>query len=311
MTATRYPGHAPWDEAWFLEGTLDDGLGVWLRYTVSDGVHPHVGVWAAVGPEHTGHRTVPLGDARWGDDPKIAAADAVLTERLARGSAGRIAWDLTLGARRAAPSLVPAVLDRLGVGRTYAPEASAVDVQGTLTIDGAVRPVQGRMVFGHLWGARSRVARWGWCHAIGFEDAPEVIFQALAAELGTPERHLPALTTLHLQMPGAAWDRTRPHQLITTRSRFDADRWSMVSRGRAVTIRATFDLGPPERRVLAAYVDPEGVPSWCRNTTFGVLTVDVLDRRSGTRTHLRTARALGEIAGRVRPDGDVVLPPSP
>ncbi|MCB9664219.1 MAG: hypothetical protein H6732_08910 [Alphaproteobacteria bacterium] len=308
MSDTRYPGRAPWDEVWFLEGVDASGAGFWLRGTIHDGVDPHVGVWAVWdGGEEPVRSWASLPLATVGTrGARLAHPDLELTADRFRGVTPRVRWDLRLEATVTPVPLVPALLERLGVGRTYEPVMPAARVRGTLEVDGATHAIDGSGVLGHLFGGRSRVASWGWCHAHDLAHDPPVVVEVLSARLGRPGRALPALTSVVVHWGDEVTALTSPTDLVRTRAHLGHESWRVRARHAGVDLAVEIGLGPAAHTTLARYDDPEGQPSWCRNTTHGLLSVRLAD---GARVRRwRTERALAELAGRVRPDGVVQIP---
>lgn len=307
--ATQHGGQRPWEEVWFLELHLPDGRGVWLRHTLSFGIHHQSGVWATWferdGRARGWHRAAPPESAEHGPAVLFDREDARLTPQRATGACGALCWDLELIAGAAQHRHVPAILTRLGLGRTYEPAILDLRVRGHVVLDGDRVDVAGaRGVLGHIFGGRNRVATWAWAHAPGFDGHPEVVFEALSARLGRADRPLPPLTTAVLTTRERTWRFSRLRDLVRTRSRFGGDVWHLRAIARDAQLRATMVL--PAVTALAAYTDADGRPIWCRNSTLSRITVH-LDHGRGTET-FHTRHASAEIAARRDPGGRVTLP---
>lgn len=306
---TRYDGTAPWDEVWFVEAITDAGAGLWLRTTLRhDAAGAEVAQWAVWWDEHgivTAWRGAPLETARLGADPWVAFADVAVGPHAAHGRAGSLRWDLAIEGPPPV-DLVPPALDRLGIGRSYQPAVPDARLDGTVVVDGVSHRVRARGVVGHLWGAGSRVAQWGWCHAAGASEHGDVVVEGLSAWIGSPR--VPPLSTLRLAVDDTTRTFAAPLELVRATARTDGQVWTLQTGrgGDRVTLR--FQLPGSRRVALAQYPGPDGAPpTYCRNTTHGRLDLRwTLDGRRGT---WRTARAIGEIASKVRPPGRVRIAP--
>lgn len=297
-----------------MELTLDDGRGLWLRHTVHRGRDPHVGVWAVLfdreGCSRGWHHAGSLDRLQGGRDPWFATPQARLTPRTAHGTLdgphGPLTWDLTLGHRGVTHRHVPRILTTLGLGRTYEPAILDLRASGHVQIDGdtvLIRDARG--VCGHIFGARNRLQRWSWCHGGGLGHEG-VTFELLSAQLSLPGLALPPLTSVVLHTPEATWRWSSLRDLVRTRAHFAGSRFSCVSRRGAVELQAHLQV--PERAALAAYQDPDGARTWCRNSTRVELQVHLRQPGAAHRSW-STDRALGELGTRTRPPGPVTVPP--
>lgn len=310
--ATRHPGHGPWDETWFIEGTTASGHGLWLRYTLLDapptGGPRRAALWAAWrpagGPLRTGYAEAPLDTISFGRSTLLSLPGGTLTTARADGAAGPIAWSLALHGGGWRADLVPAALGRLG--KTYRPAAPDLSAAGTVTVDGEVFVVRLAGVLGHLWGARSRLRGWGWAHTSRFADAPGTVFEALGAAFGAGSRTLRPVGAAVLHHRGRTWRFTGLRRVLASRATLGPRQWTLDARTREASLHATFTLPPPDRTVLAVYHGPTGAPVWCRNAPGGHLHV-VLARRGLPDLVLATDRAVGEVASDVAPADPPVL----
>lgn len=296
---TQHDG-APFAEAWFLEACLPDGSGLWVRHTLTDGSHREAAVWAMhSGDQLTAHKLAfDLDTLAHGDGVLFAGGGARLTPDRAIGALGPLRWDLHLHGGPLRHRHVPALLTRLGLGRTYEPAWPQLRLTGTLQLHGRALPVDGAVgVLGHLYGRRNRVVWWGWAHAT-FDDGS--VFECVSARLGHPQA--PPITSILWHTPTQTWRWSGVRDLVRTRSTHTDTTWTLRARTGGTTLRARFTL--PDRHVQARYHDPDGRTSCCRNSHRCRLVVQ-LDGPHGSTVQV-TNRALGELGDRIdRPNPDV------
>jgi hypothetical protein len=315
--ARRWPGHGPWDEVWFVEVSLGDGHSVWLRYVLGDGPHRRgLATWAiATLPggllADQGHhdlaglrpdRPVAHGDTLWLDAPDPAhLRPGEEQDGHARGTAGAAAWDLTLHVAPRTHRMVPGLVERLGVGRTYVPALLDLHVSGEVRIGGErLQLDRAPAVLGHIWGASNRTTAWAWCHAHLPDD--DVLFEGLSVRLG----RLPLLTTLGVWIGDEHIDLSRARHLVRTRSHLSADRWSFEARRRGVTLSGEARLPAPDRVAPVRYLDPgDGQIRGCRNSGGARLELTV-EQPSGTRRYVIDTAAF-EVATLGEPQEAVLL----
>lgn len=312
MIRTRWPGRGPWDEVWFLESVAPDGSALWVRTTLTDGVDPAAEVWIVAevdGRRHSAWRRLSLAQIRAGSDPLLEGPDVSWSPGRISGAAGDLRWDLRLVPRDAPDRLLPAVLDVLGVGRTYTPVWPSVEVQGEIAIGDTHHHLQLRGVLGHIHGRRSRLQRWGWTHASTFPDHDDVVVEVLAAELGGPLGWLGPLAAVRVQTHLGRFAFNDLSDLVRTHVAFDDDGFALRAHRDGARCHVRFDLA--DEVSLLRYRDAAGGTSWCRNSAHGTLrlTLDIPER--GLHLDVSTPHAMGELAGRARPPGDVLLPPEP
>jgi len=306
---TRWAGRRPWDETWFIEGTTRDGHGLWLRYTLTDGSDGRAAMWAAWRPAGgsacTGYVEVPLDAVVTGGDTLVGLPSGHLSPARAQGEAGPLSWDLALhGSGWWHSDLVPAPIGRLG--KTYRAAIPDLTALGTVTVDGTRHDVQVIGVLGHLWGARSRVKRWGWAHGARFDEAPGTVLEVLAAQLAVAGRPVRPVASVVLHHRGRTWAYNQLRHLLRSRVSLGDDRFEVVARGRTSTLRATLQLPERSRCVLARYDAPDGTPTFCRNAPGAGLSVH-LTRFGREVASLHTQRAVGELADTAAPDDPPVL----
>lgn len=302
--ARRWPGKGPWDEVWFLEIEAGPQQSLWLRYTLGDGEHRRgLSTWAiATDGEQIladqGHHRLgalrPVAGLSLGDDIE-------LTTTVARGMAGDARWDLALhvGARR--HRMVPAAIERLGIGRTYVPAGLDLHVTGEATVGGRTFKLErAPAVLGHIWGAKNRTRQWAWCHARFPEH--DVLLEGLSVGLGP----LPLLTTLGVWVGQTHIDLSSALQLARTMSQIDGDRWTFRATQRGLTVEGVAELPPSSQVATVRYLDPrDGGVRTCRNSGRSRLSLTVI---APDRTlHLDTTHAAFEVAAIGEPQGAIIL----
>lgn len=304
--AVAWRGEAAFEEIWFLQLRTTDGLGLWLRYTLQQGVTRQAAVWAVCtrGAHVRAERaSLPLEALSHQHGSWWSADIGALGPTRATGTCGAIGWDLEL--HRGGPDWqhVPSVVRALGIGRTYVPAAADLRVRGRLTIDGADREIVARGVLGHIFGGRNRVRTWAWCHQAGFTNSTDTVFEGLSARLqGAPR----PLTSVALSHQGRRYTFSTVRDLLTTSSSIGTSTWTFTARSAHARLEGTMRL-PDGLPVLVGYQDTEGNALWCSNTRFAELSLRLSEAASGRVILLRCDDAAGEIASRMRPDGDVLI----
>lgn len=298
----RHPGTGPFEEVWFLEIVLGPGEGLWVRYTLEDGVIQERGVWAVAfqGERAVGDRRAePLALPRGGR--LFEGSHGTLLPDRATGAVDGIAWDLRLRDQGRRHTFVPPMLARLG--RTYAPAAIDLRCDGHVVIDGRRRPVEdARGVLGHIHGRRNRVGSWTWAHTNLFPDAPDGVFELLSASLGPGRWRTPPLTTMALWVDGKKWSFSSLSDLVGTRVQRHGDALRFQAGRGPVTLEGEVAL-PRAPVALARYLDPSGQPLWCRNSRFGRVHLYIRDRAAGVDRELVSEQAAVEHAARHDPGG--------
>lgn len=303
----RFRSQPAFDEVWFLEAVDAAGAHVWARMTLRAGLDPCVETWFLFSrpgqPLVTAYERSPLEGVQLGQEPFIQTAHAHIGSHTADGTLQAVSWSLTLSGGRPPYRMVPARLERMGLGRTYAPVAPDVRVQGTITALGQVHAFDGRGTLGHIHGVRSRVHQWVWCHAALPGGA---VLEILSARLQVGPLQVP-MTSAHLSHPDGDLSFCRMQDLLRTRTRVRPDGWDITARRGDVSLRAHVAFHPDHPGQVLKYTAPDGASSWCRNTAHLHVRVSV-QRHDRSRFDGRTDQGIGEIGSR-EPHGRVCLPP--
>lgn len=324
----RQRGHY---EVWYL--TLHDpasGRAVWLRHTLTVPKDPSKPAYAAVwaftfdraGAGVEVMEKHPLEAFRWAEDgPTLGPVS--LTPTRARGTAGRVSWDLRLSAGPGAGSFrhVPEVLWRARLaGTNVSSPALQLHVSGEVEVGGE------RFTFdraigerGHVFGRR-HADRWAWAHVHHFDGAPDASLEGVSAEVKRFGLRLPVATPLVLQAGGKRWAWETARSIWSPVAAFDLGRWDVEARGADLfgvehLVRAKVTCAP-ETFVRVEYADPDGGRVWCNHTEVADAEVDVLVKDGAGWTLERRLVARGsvafEVAGRTpdpRPRRRLDLPP--
>ncbi len=287
----RWPGRGPWDEVWFLEVALPDGS-IWLRYTLADGPHRRgLATWAILnGPEGMRAEQQRFRLSSLHPGVPIKNDSLLLTPHDARGRAGSARWSLQLthGPRR--HRMVPAAMERLGVGRTYVPAGFDLTVSGDVSFgDRRWALDSAPAVLGHIWGASNRTRAWAWGHA-RFPDH-DAILELLVARLGP----LPALTSLGLWIGDEHIDLSGLRHLPRATVTWGDDEVVVRTRSRQGRVQVRCRLPADHEVATVHYVDPgDGALRTCRNS--GRSTVEVTVERGGSTRRMVTDHAAFELA---------------
>lgn len=297
------PDRVPFEEAWFIEGSLDNARAFWLRYTLrATAAHGlEAAVWAAavegdlVVAARQADPTPSLPDA--GGELVRTPAGGLSTGR-ATGSIGELSWDVSFEADRSHDHL-PHRLARLGLsGRHYASPGLDLRVSGSL----AIGPVSLRLdaapaVLGHIWGHRANTQAWAWAHCAAFDDHPEAQFEALSARLRVGGVTLPWATSAALAVHGRHHSFTRTRTLFQTVSNVHASTWSLEATDGQRRLRARAELPAAPRIVRVGLNHTNGATSAVHNSPLSSLRVHLTDPDLGE-VVLRSQRASLELAHR-------------
>jgi len=209
-------------------------------------------------------------------------------------AAGRaLRWDLRWSALSPPFAYFPAPLERIASGATYAivavPMARA---EGFVELDGErieCRDIPLEQT--HLFGGH-HAHRWGWVHAIGFEDDPDgylTLVWAVPHRLGG---RLPPVSSMALRLRGRE---LRPRGRQALRGVLWSDVGTDLARFSAtldgVSVEGEIHV-PVETLAGVVYHDPEGPEVYCANTEVADLSLRLRDR-DGTPSTARCVAACG------------------
>jgi hypothetical protein len=270
LGAPRWRGQRGRVEVWYA--TVSDhrtGTGVWVHHeTVAPkgDEEPYAHGWTAVfrpGLAPTVERFGPS-PTTTPDEAWHVAGGCELGDGWLRGEAGALAWDLTYRDTGAALFTFPrSVWDReLLPGAQIVPAPDAT-FSGSITVDGATSPVEGRGALARIYGHGS-AQRWGWLHADLDGGGTLEIVTATARRAAL--RRVPPLALVQLRLPGRPdWP---AHPLLAAprfRTRLRPDGFDV--RGRASRRRLEVQVRlPSSESVALRYTDPDGETATCTNS---------------------------------------------
>ncbi|HET7500544.1 MAG TPA: hypothetical protein VFK02_06055 [Kofleriaceae bacterium] len=235
----------------------------------------------------------------------VAIGEARLDDGALHGSARSrghtIAWDLRFSGGQAPLLLLP---ERLY--STPVPKAKSLvgrplaRFTGTLVIDGetlAIDDWAGSQ--NHNWGTR-HTDRYAWGQVAGFDDAPDAFLECSTARLKIGPVWSPWLSPVMLRLGGETLAWNGLGRAIRARARYAPYDWHIETTGSAGTIAVAITASPTDF-VALRYDNPPGGVKICLNSK--IARCEVMLRRNGTTTHLRSSRAAFEILDDTAPPG--------
>lgn len=309
MQWTRAPGFY---EVWYL--TLTDrrtGTGLWIRYTLlapnGGGGEATCALWFLAmkpGKAPIGRKaTFPIAELGVRDEPfELRIADAVLSDRNARGAFEDVAWDLDWEPPPRAHEHVHPLLRRAHIAKTVLtlPHGD-VALSGRVTLPGAeleLDATKGGQA--HLWGTK-HASSWAWLHCNdletverepyrGFVDGVSVLVPRFGREIGPS-------TPMVGELGGTAFASTSPVRVVGNASRFGLTSWTFEARDGARRLVGEVDA-PREELAGVTYHDPDGEHAYCYNAETASLRLQVWDGDQCTQRLVAPGRAHFEYAQR-------------
>ena len=260
----RWRGEAGFFEIWFLV-VFDPSAprAWWLRYTTfapapGQPGAPRATVWAAafdaraMPPARAGKRILPMADYRATHEGPFAVclADAEITNVSARGTCGRLAWDVRFTPAAHEAARAPELLHRLSLPTNVSHANDGIRAEGWVALDGVRVALDGApAVQKHIWGTR-RVEDLAWLYCPAFARDPDSRMEATWVQVrrdGGP----PALTTL--------WAATRDG--VHDRCGIPAVVGNGLERLGPTRLR-WHSTGPLRRLVATAWCEPAALAAW-------------------------------------------------
>lgn len=325
----RYRGGAH-VESWFFKANEPGGRrALWVRNTVfarppsADKRHgvvpPMAEAWAIAFDRERGHvatkTSVPLDKARFAKgslDVEVDGCELSLGRargELATGSR-KIAWDLAVGAERAAPIVhlprVSLYAARFPASKIVSPLSSCL-TSGSVTVDrgegGAPEPwpvSEWPAMIGHNWG-RSHPRLYAWVHCNTWDDAEDFTFEAISARVRMGPVLSPMGTAVFVRRAGASWDLNARELLGDNRGQISMRSWEVTAKGQGLEVRAELSAETDDF-VGLHYPNPSGAMTYCLNTKLARARVEL--RFPGRPPVVATSRAAAlEIGTRDRQHG--------
>jgi hypothetical protein len=301
-------------ESWFQRANHPtQRLAFWIRYTVfvpADGSRPSMGeLWAIVFDDDeiiARKAELTLSECRFAPDTlDVRIGDSTLDREACEGAAGDLRWSL----RYDSPTPPLLMLDE----RLYAggfPKAKLLigsplaRYRGTLTIGEREISIDDWVGSqNHNWGSR-HTDRYAWGQVAGFDNAPDVFFEAATAWLRFGPLWTPPLTVASLRVGKHVVQRVGLLQAARAKASVDGFRWTFHSRGGDTSIRATFEASQRDF-VALRYLNPPAGHKACLNSKLARCAVEVDAPGIGSQRFETAHRAAFEL---LRDDAPPQLP---
>ncbi len=274
-------------ESWFQRANHpSEPLAFWIRYTI---FHPADSGRAALGELWfilfdrarrrivTRKAEVPLTDCQFsqgGLDVRIG--DALLNAAgNCEGSIDDVRWSLTFDSPRPPMLMLPAGLYDRGF-----PKAKLVTGSPLARFRGHIAIGDHRFDVAdwvgsqnHNWGSR-HTDRYAWGQVAGFDEAPDVFFEAATAWLDVGPFTTPPLTIASVQIGDTTIQRVGMLQAARSKGEQAGFMWRLTTEGRGVRIHATFEAEPDDF-VALRYLNPPGGHKACLNSKLARCTLEV------------------------------------
>lgn len=291
-------------ESWFQRANHPtDALAFWIRYTVfipADGTRPARGeLWAILfdAEEVVARKAeVPLADCDFSRDTiDVRIGESTLDLEHCAGSIDDVRWSLHYESPAPPMLMLPERLYSAGfpkakllVGSPLARYSGTLCVgEREISIDGWVGSQN------HNWGSR-HTDRYAWGQVAGFDDAPEVFFEAATAWLRFGPLWTPPLTVASVRIGDRVVQRVGMLQAVRAKALLEGFRWTFKTRGANTSIEATFQA-PAQDFVALRYLNPPGGHKACLNSKLASCELAVRAPGMGTLRYSTQHRAAFEL----------------
>lgn len=271
-------------ESWFQRANHpSEPLAVWIRYTVfipASGERPALGeLWFILfdGAEITARKAeIPLSECSVSRQTiDVSIGQSTLDLERCEGAIEDVAWSLRYESPEAPLLMLPEGLydggfpkAKLLVGSPMARYTGSLTVgDRTIELDGWVGSQN------HNWGSR-HTDRYAWGQVAGFDDAPDVFFEAATAWLRFGPVWTPPLTVASVRIGDRTIQRVGMLQAVRGNARVDGFHWAFRTAGRNGSIEASFSAEPTDF-VALRYLDPPGGHKACLNSKLARCTLRV------------------------------------
>jgi hypothetical protein len=310
----RGGGHV---ESWFLKANEPGGRrALWLKNTVfarpesADRSHapvpPVAEAWAVAFDRERGHvatkTAVPLASARFARGTLDVEVDGCeLSLGRARGALAtgtrRLGWDLAVGPERASPIVH---LPKASLYEAAFPPSKLVTPLADARVSGAVQVDRGDgsppeewsvaswpAMIGHNWG-RSHARLYAWVHCNAWDDAEDLVFEAVSARVRMGPVLSPMATAVFVRYQGRSWDLNARELFGGNRGAISMRRWEATAAGQGIDVRA--ELGAETDDLVGLhYANPSGAMTYCLNTKLARARLEL--RLPGAAPLVATSRA--------------------
>ncbi len=153
-------------------------------------------------------------------------------------------------------------------------------VTGHFEINGKTTVVQQTPAHqAHIWGAEY-ATRWAWGHCNNFQDAPELVFEGLVAQVPLGPFDSPKMALFHFLWDGQYYPATGLIKWMTNKSQYDLLHWYFDVKSRDLRFIGTITRDP-SKTVGVEYNGPNGEKRYCHNTNTATMEIQLLRKVSG------------------------------
>ncbi len=287
-------------ESWFQRANHpSDPVAFWIRYTIfvpGDGRQAMGELWFILfedGEVTARKAELPLADCRF--DRKtldVRIAESTLDLQRCKGAFEDVRWSLNYDSPDPPMLMLPEHLYDGGFPKAkILVGAPMARYHGTLHVGDREIAIDGWVGSqNHNWGSR-HTDRYAWGQVAGFDDRPDVFFEAATAWLKFGPLWTPPLTVASVRVGDQLVQRVGVLQALRSKASQDGYAWSFRSRGDGTRIEATFEANP-EDFVALRYLNPPGGHKACLNSKLARCELRVESPQLGaihTRTQNRAA----------------------
>lgn len=310
--AARYDGTTTGHyESWFQRANHpSEPLAFWIRYTIfvpADERQPMGELWFMLFErgEVTARKVeLPLADCRF--DRKtvdVRIGNSTLDLQRCKGGFEDVRWTLDYDSPDPPILMLPEHLYGGGFPKAKLLVGSPMArYQGSLHIGEREVPVDDWVGSqNHNWGSR-HTDRYAWGQVAGFDERPDVFFEAATAWLKFGPLWTPPLTVASVRVGDQLVQRVGILQALRSKASQAGYAWSFRSQGGGVRIEATFEADPPDF-VALRYLNPPGGHKACLNSKLARCRLEVESPQLGTVTAQTQHRAAFELLQDEAPPG--------
>jgi len=271
-------------ESWFQRANHPtEALAFWIRYTIfapADGSRPALGeLWAILfeGDTITARKSEhPLSECRFSRETiDVRIGGSSLDLEHCDGAVEDLRWSLCYDSPTSPLLMLPERLydggfpkAKLLVGSPLARYTGTLTFgERTIDIDGWVGSQN------HNWGSR-HTDRYAWGQVAGFDDAPDVFFEAATAWLRFGPVWTPPLTVATVRAGEQTVQRVGMLQAVRASANVEGFSWSFRTAGRNGSIAANFEATQRDF-VALRYLNPPGGDKACLNSKLARCTLKV------------------------------------
>ena len=310
----------PFYEVWFGKIDIEPNKAFWFRYTILNGKEKEASTWAILFDKNnvkTGKETYPLETLSLANEIIVPDETNInrfknisevfhlgkhhLDESNAIGYAGNISWDLKFSDSGLRFEHVPPFVKLLGVAKSIY-NACFLDLKfsGTIIYNNEKINLDDRSgMIGHIYGKKSAHA-WAWAHCNNFDNAQNVIFEGLSAQIEIGGKISPPLTSFVFIRNNEKISFSSTIHLFKNDSNFTDGKWEFEAKNKKYTLKGiALATG---KVALVEYTDTDGSKLWCNNSKIASLKLTLINNNTNTEevfdSKITTAF---EIVNRIKP----------